>query len=288
MAKRKYLTREEAAAKDWYSETELRRLRLKPRADQWPVGVYWQGHGTVAVYERQGCIKMRPYRPATPAQLAALAAGRELLGTSVCTACGQRVERDDINRRGICSTCVAEQSWQGVISAAAHWLAEEPVFLDTETTGLDNDAEICEIAILDAAGAVLFASLVKPSCSMPAGAQRIHGITDDDLSSAPTWSAISGQASEVLAGRLIVAHNASFDRRMLQQTCVRHGVAEPAPLDWQCTMDLLTPANGGRWPNLGVAADLAGADPRGIRHRAAGDAELVRRIVCALAAQAQA
>jgi len=36
------------------------------------------------------------------------------------------------------------------------------VFLDTETTGLDDDAELVEIAVVDDTGAVLFESYCRP------------------------------------------------------------------------------------------------------------------------------
>src|SRR5690606_37121994 len=46
---------------------------------------------------------------------------------------------------------------------ARAWLAANALILDTETTGLDADAEVVELAVIDCAGAVLLDTLVRPS-----------------------------------------------------------------------------------------------------------------------------
>lgn len=44
------------------------------------------------------------------------------------------------------------------------------VFLDTETTGLDGNAEIIDIALVDRDGAVLLDTLIRPTRPIPWGA----------------------------------------------------------------------------------------------------------------------
>jgi len=177
-----------------------------------------------------------------------------------------------------------------VYRIAADWLANDPLFLDTETTGLDDDAQIVEIAILDAAGGVLFESLVNPGGPIPADAARIHGIGDAEVAVAPSWPQLIERVGGVLSGRLVVMHNGSFDDRMLRQTSDRHGATLPVYTS-ACTLALLTKANGGRWPRLTRAMELAGAvapaPEAGRPHRAAYDAECCRRVVVALAANHQ-
>ena len=56
-----------------------------------------------------------------------------------------------------------------------------PLFLDTETTGLDADAESIEIAIIDAAGFVQLENFVKPCVPIPAAATSVNGINDQDV-----------------------------------------------------------------------------------------------------------
>ena len=57
---------------------------------------------------------------------------------------------------------------------ASAWLLNCAI-LDTETTGLYDDAEIVEISIIDENGGVLLDTLVKPLKPIPAEATAIHG-----------------------------------------------------------------------------------------------------------------
>lgn len=116
---------------------------------------------------------------------------------------------------------------------------------------------------------------------IPAAATEIHGITDADVAGAPDWTTIGPQVVNLLAGRLLIAHNGAFDERLLYQTSRSHGVTLPA-LRVECTMELL---NGwaGRWLNLADAALMLGAGAPATRHRACADAEQCRQIVLAAA-----
>lgn len=50
---------------------------------------------------------------------------------------------------------------------ARDWVGQDLLIVDTETTGLENDAQIVEIAVVDLAGRVLLDSLVKPTIYIP-------------------------------------------------------------------------------------------------------------------------
>ncbi|MBP1702194.1 MAG: putative exonuclease [Chloroflexi bacterium] len=56
---------------------------------------------------------------------------------------------------------------------AQRWLDSQPLFLDTETTGLNELAEIVEISIVDYNGITLLDTLVRPRRSIPPDAIRI-------------------------------------------------------------------------------------------------------------------
>lgn len=102
--------------------------------------------------------------------------------------------------------------------AARAWLATEPLFLDTETTGLGPEDEICQIAIVDHRGNVVLESLVKPSVPIGVEAQRVHGITDEMVKGALTFCQVWPLVGELLAKRDVVIYNADFDLRMLRQS----------------------------------------------------------------------
>ena len=59
---------------------------------------------------------------------------------------------------------------RSAIEMAREMVARRPVYLDTETTGLDEQSEIVEISLIDSDGSVLLDTLVKPLERIPAGA----------------------------------------------------------------------------------------------------------------------
>lgn len=149
----------------------------------------------------------------TPAQLAALAAGRQVWRKQrACPHC------DDIHK-GWCDQEMVAMFRQDH-DAAAGWarrILDDPscVVLDTETTGLHDSARIVEIAILSIDGEVLLDSLVNPGVPIPAEATRIHGITDEMVKDAPTFSDLLVPLTAALHGRKVVIYNRDFDKRRL-------------------------------------------------------------------------
>ena len=105
------------------------------------------------------------------------------------------------------------------------------------TLGLD---EIVSFAVirLDADGVetARFATLVRPSRPIPAEATRVHGISDEDVASAPRFVEITPELLELLDGAIFVAHNAPFDLGMLRHAFRAAGI-EYRPAGVACTLD---------------------------------------------------
>lgn len=176
---------------------------------------------------------------------------------------------------------------------ATRWAAEVAgdfltVYLDTETTGLGKDAEVIDIAVVAGDGRVLLDTLVRPMQPIPPDASRVNGIWDADVAAAPHWHEVHDALVPLLEARRIVVYNAAFDRRLLSQTCARHGLLEPQAL-WDCAMleyarycgELNASQRGYRWHRLDHAALSFGAQPGG--HRALGDALACRHVVLGMA-----
>jgi len=94
------------------------------------------------------------------------------------------------------------------------------VVIDTETTGLSSEDRIIEIAALavDAESMVVidrFTCLVNPG--RDTGAEQVHGISEAMVRFAPPFGEIASEFARFLHGRVLVAHNLSFDRRFLVQ-----------------------------------------------------------------------
>ncbi len=154
-----------------------------------------------------------------------------------------------------------------------------PLFLDTETTGLGETAEIVEISIVDHDGSVLLDTLVRPRRSIPLDAVRIHGITDDMVSQAPTWLHVWPQVEAILSDRTVGIYNADFDLRMMKQSHQQIGLPWRMPSSRLfCIMKLYTDFSGAlKWQSL----DAAGRQCRLTlpnSHRALDDTLLARAV----------
>ncbi len=183
-------------------------------------------------------------------------------------------------------------------SEARGWLDEDPLFLDTETTGLGDRDEVCEIAVVGSDGAVLLETLVRPTQTIPPEATAIHGIDDAAIASAPSFEQVKDPLQRLLSGRLVVAYNADFDARLLEQSARACGVTLAWPDACEprfvCAMRLFARWNGEwdegrrdwRFIRLGEAVALSGMAVPAQRHRAASDALLVRELVCLIAGTA--
>jgi DNA polymerase-3 subunit epsilon len=108
------------------------------------------------------------------------------------------------------------------IELARKIIDQKPVYIDTETTGLEKDDEIIEISIVDFDGKTLLSSLVKPTKPIPPDAQRVHHIHDADVAKAQSWPILWPRIRSFLFGRPVAAYNAPFDYRMMQQSHARY------------------------------------------------------------------
>ena len=175
------------------------------------------------------------------------------------------------------------------VQIARRWLKADPIFLDTETTGLDKDAEICEIAILDAAGHILMDTLIRPLTSISMEASAVHGITDRMVANSPTLAEILPKLQRIVSGRTVLIYNLNYDWRLLWQSVEAHEIDELA-IDnstWHCAMKLYARFFGEwsdywanyKWQKLGEAALHCGLELPKNLHRARADAELARQVM---------
>jgi len=111
------------------------------------------------------------------------------------------------------------------LEALGPWLQRVgPVaVIDLETTGLpeSRSAEILEVGILllepGQTTVGVCSSLVRPSRGIPGLVSRLTGLVDEDVSAAPTLSMIREKVQELLAGRILVAHQSEFERSFLER-----------------------------------------------------------------------
>ncbi|UCH27176.1 MAG: 3'-5' exonuclease [Trueperaceae bacterium] len=155
------------------------------------------------------------------------------------------------------------------------------VVLDTETTGLGSDAEVVDIGVVDRHGQILLESLVRPrSGHVPSGAARVHGLTMRHLQAAPTWPEVLPSLIRAVAGRRVLAWNAPFDRRMLEQSS-RAWDLRPLPIPFECAMHRYALSCGVRSGRYGLerAASREGVLSDRQQHRSVGDARLTLAVL---------
>jgi DNA polymerase III subunit epsilon len=161
----------------------------------------------------------------------------------------------------------------------------EFMVIDTETNGLGGDGcELTEVGAVLVGGGELhdrFSSLVRASAPLRRGIQRFTGITQRMVDDAPPLESVLPVVDRRLRGRVMVAHNAPFDRRVLRQAFTRIGLNWPDP-PVLCTAALartMLPLQRER--RLGPLADALGIEVEAT-HRALPDAETCARVLCAL------
>ena len=161
----------------------------------------------------------------------------------------------------------------------------EFLVLDTETNGLGGErCELTEVGAVLVGGGELhdrWSSLVRTSAPLRRGIQRFTGISQAMVDDAPPLEHAVAELAPRLRGRVMVAHNAPFDRRVLRQAFERVGAEWPDP-PVLCTAALaraLLPLQRER--KLVAVADALGIDVE-VAHRALPDAETCARVLCAL------
>jgi len=147
------------------------------------------------------------------------------------------------------------------------------VVVDVETTGFGTQDRVIEVAavLVDwRTGSELDVvhTLIDPGRSV-GSSQRVHGISDAMLLGKPKFARIAPALQGLLTAAPVVAHNVSFDKRMLTQEFRRARTGWPA-VPTHCTYQLTRQ----RLIDACVA--------RGIRieqhHRALGDARATAQL----------
>jgi len=161
------------------------------------------------------------------------------------------------------------------LDAMQPWLsAVGPVaVVDLETTGLPDrrSSEIIEVGLvlLDPGEQTvgLCSTLVRPSRAIPPLVARVTGLLDTDVATAPRLSEVRDGIRELLAGRVLVAHQADFERAFLRRD-LDESLGRATYLDTQEILALTHPDA----PDLRLETFARLLLGREERHRALADA----------------
>lgn len=118
------------------------------------------------------------------------------------------------------------------------------IYLDLETTGLENKDRICAIGCIGVAGEEIetYSELLKPPRKIRPDAMALHHITNEMVQDAPSFDAsqtLQWLKSHNSKENILVAHNIDFDMTMLSKEgfiwqggiidtlkCTKHLIAE--------------------------------------------------------------
>lgn len=120
------------------------------------------------------------------------------------------------------------------------------IVLDTETTGLStaHGHRIIEIGCLELVDRRLtgreFHCFLNPDREIDEAAQRVHGISREDLETAPRFSEIVDDFLEFITDAELVIHNAEFDVGFLEHEMTLMEHAQPEITDHATVLDTLS------------------------------------------------
>lgn len=185
--------------------------------------------------------------------------------------------------------------------AWARWIVGHPAdrvfFVDTETTGIGSDDVVVTVGVIGLAG-VRMSFGCRPSKAMTREVIDIHGITNEAVAGLRPWPEVEAIIAAIINPMvgfvtdkpIVVAYNAEYDMRLLNQSNAAHGI-ERRYTGWHCAMQRYAalvgepsrhPRGGFKWHKLGDAAHRYGLKVRA--HNAVGDATTTRDLVLAMAA----
>ncbi len=152
------------------------------------------------------------------------------------------------------------------------------VVLDTETTGLGDNDQLIELAIIDDKGNTLHEARYRPTVPISSGAANVHGITAEALKDKPTFEQDAKLVNDLLQDKTVVIFNAEYDIKILRSTYRTFGldISFLDQLKTHCAMRSAASAYGAtnRYGTISLinAFIAAGGDTHGmLAHTAVGD-----------------
>jgi DNA polymerase III subunit alpha, Gram-positive type len=152
--------------------------------------------------------------------------------------------------------------------------SDEVAVFDIETTGLSSSkdaiTEIGAVIMKDGREIDRFQTYADPGIHIPPNITQLTGITDNDVKGAPSQEEAVRTFLAFAGGRILAAHNASFDIGFIYETCAKYNIPyEPRYIDTLAVARALLPELKSH--KLNIVASHLGL-PEFNHHRASDDA----------------
>ena len=108
-------------------------------------------------------------------------------------------------------------------------------FLELDTNGLSDDADIIRVVLLAKDGSALYAQTIQPRRPISEKITALTAVGPEEVEHAPAFAKIWPDLCTALQGRYMLSYNLPFDLDKLRQNAERCGV-EPVALIGECLM----------------------------------------------------
>jgi len=157
------------------------------------------------------------------------------------------------------------------------------IVLDTETTGIGAGHRVIEIGCVELVNMLPtgkhFHVYLNPERAVDPGAFRVHGLSDAFLKDKPPFRLIAGKLLKFLGNARLFAHNAPFDKGMLDAEFELLGFGQILN-EWVDTLPMARKAKPGGKHNLDVLLKHYGIGSTNRKlHGALLDAQLLAEVL---------
>jgi DNA polymerase-3 subunit epsilon len=97
-------------------------------------------------------------------------------------------------------------------------------FLEVDTDGLNADADLLRIALVDPTGAVLFDQLIQPRHPISPNIARLTALSQEQLTDAPRLPEVWEAVTQAVTGRFVLSFNLEFDQQQLAESARRYSL----------------------------------------------------------------
>ena len=130
-------------------------------------------------------------------------------------------------------------------------------FLEVDTDGLYEDADILRLLLVDTSGSPLYNQTFKPRRLLDRRITYLTTLTQETLQDAPVLAGEWERITNAFAGRYIISFNLEFDQTKLRENAERYHLT-PLPLIGACLMEASRTYFHAAYPKLATVCAQVG------------------------------